>query len=281
MGTETTAKESSMPYKNRCNLCRHLPSWKHKKLDIVPGSNSSNIHYLDAACSNDTILDAGGQGSITINGAVLGQASAIVKVSDNVWETQDRQYVLTIVSGGVGSGTGNSLVIGQRTSAGAGSVSGTIRVQGWQEGQLGISLGNTAAVRTLPVYLGDQHAPLAVNASGQLILDAVGNTKYDWSKVQWAANGTLTGGIALANFADVITGSAQADVSEGGERSITTNSIAPCAVPTGTKFSKRVRNRQNISSPGCGHASHQPNQNLARTEPAQSAIEFIVNGGKA
>ena len=55
-------------------------------------------------------------------------------------------------------------------------------------------------------------------------------------------NGTLIGGIALANFADVITGSAHADVIAGGERSITTNSIARYAVSTCSKHSKRYKN---------------------------------------
>jgi hypothetical protein len=81
------------------------------------------------------------------------------------------------------------LIIGQRSAAGAATVSGTITVQGWlgnAGGTLDINLDDTpvAANANAHLYNGDQHAPL----SGQ---------SYNWSATQgYDAQGNLTGGVA-------------------------------------------------------------------------------------
>lgn len=136
----------------------------------------------------------------------IGDASAPAltggkKVMDNVWESDDKKVVYTLSSNG-------DLIIGQRSAAGAATVSGTITVQGWlgnAGGLLGINLDDTpvAANANAHLYNGDQHAPL----SGQT---------YNWGTTQgYDAAGNLTGGVAEADYGDVIQGSATADSIKG------------------------------------------------------------------
>ena len=167
--------------------------------DTLIGGQGTDTYQFSGLFGNDTITDSDGLGSIEINGQVLGQASSIIKVSDNVWETQDKKYVLTQA--------GTRLIIGQRSAVGAGTVTNTITLNDWQDGKLGLTLGATAAPNTKPIYLGDQHAPLKTDDKGQ--------QTYDWSITSWAADGSLTGGIAEVDFKDVITGSAGDDLIKG------------------------------------------------------------------
>ena len=142
--------------------------------DTLVGGKDNDTYQFTGSFGNDTITDSDGLGSISINGQILGQASSIIKVSDNVWETQDKKYVLTQA--------GTRLIIGQRSAVGAGTVTNTITVNDWQDGQLGLTLGATAAPNTKPIYLGDQHAPLKTDDKGQ--------QTYDWSITSWAADGS-------------------------------------------------------------------------------------------
>jgi len=62
---------------------------------------------------------------------------------------------------------------------------------------------NFEVVSATHTYLGDQRG----------VVDAAG--AYDWSHTSWAADGTLTGGVPEADFADVIYGSDGKDKIEG------------------------------------------------------------------
>jgi hypothetical protein len=94
--------------------------------DTLLGGSGNDTYKFDYSFGKDTITDSDGLGSITMDDQVLGQASAIVKVADNVWETQDKKYVLTQAD--------TRLIIGQRTVLGASTVTGTIAINDWKDG---------------------------------------------------------------------------------------------------------------------------------------------------
>ncbi|MDQ1833427.1 putative Ig domain-containing protein [Massilia scottii] len=81
----------------------------------------------------------------------------------------------------------------------SGDLAGTLKAS--YNGEGGASTTNTIALSLKDTgeatftIIGDQHAPL----------DSTGKS-YDWSKVQFLADGTLAGGGAEANFSDVLTG---------------------------------------------------------------------------
>jgi Ca2+-binding RTX toxin-like protein len=164
--------------------------------DFLVGGAGTDSYQFDSNFGNDTITDSDGLGSIQI-GTIT--ATGGKKVTDNVWQSDDKTLVYTQA--------GNNLIIGQRTSAGASTVGGTITVKDWHNGQLGITLGDAPA--TPPVltrtYLGDQRAPFNSN----------GNGTYDWTTTRWQADGSLSGGVAEVNFADVIYASAGDDLIAG------------------------------------------------------------------
>jgi Ca2+-binding RTX toxin-like protein len=117
-----------------------------------------------------------------------------------VWESDDHNTIYTLT----GTAGNQNLIIGQRTAPGAATVSGTITVQGWVNGQLGITLDSSFAAATpnIKLYNGDQHAPPSPLVS----------TSYNWSATSgYDAAGNRIGGVVEANFADVIQGSTAAD----------------------------------------------------------------------
>ena len=178
---------------------------------------------LKIGAGNDTINDSDGRGQINIGSATAGQGSlAALKISDNVWESVDKTLVYTLGNPSAattpsGAATpGTTLLIGQRTSAGSNSVNATITIQNWQEGQLGINLGtNVRAEVQNKLYLGDQHAPIVTRTINMPGGQSQTLQVYDWDATSWAADGSLSGGIAEADFNDVITGSAGADTIKG------------------------------------------------------------------
>ncbi len=60
----------------------------------------------------------------------------------------------------------SNLIIGQRTQTWASTVSNTITVQNWANGQLGICRQNASESLSKPIILGDQHPGIAINGDG-------------------------------------------------------------------------------------------------------------------
>jgi hypothetical protein len=61
------------------------------------------------------------------------ESPVVKRITDNVWQTQDQRYVFTQTDAG--------LVIGQRSTAGASTVSAIITVKAWLKDQVGGQLG--------------------------------------------------------------------------------------------------------------------------------------------
>jgi RTX calcium-binding nonapeptide repeat (4 copies)/Lipase (class 3) len=169
--------------------------------DQLYGGAGTDTYVFTGAWGNDTITDSDGLGSIKLGDASAPALTGGKKVMDNVWESDDKKVVYTLSANG-------DLIIGQRSAAGAATVSGTITVQGWlgnAGGTLGINLDDTpvAANANAHLYNGDQHAP-------------VSGTSYNWGTTQgYDAQGNLVGGVAEADYGDVIAGSATADSIKG------------------------------------------------------------------
>ena len=121
-----------------------------------------------------------------------------------------------------------TLPIGHRTSSGSNSVSFTITVHNWQEGQIGTSLGtNVRAQLQNKLNLGDQHAPTGnrtINMPGGQCQTRQG---YDWATTSWAADGSLSGGIAQADFNKVSIRSVSADTIHNGNELSVPNRLGP------------------------------------------------------
>jgi Ca2+-binding RTX toxin-like protein len=165
--------------------------------DQLYGGAGQDTYLFSGAWGNDTITDSDGLGSIKLGDASSPALTGGKKLLDNVWESDDHSVIYTL-TGAVGA---QNLIIGQRSTPGAATVSGTITVNHWVNGQLGITLDGAFAAQTPGITLvnGDQHAP-------------VSGTSYNWSATSgYDAAGNLIGGVAELNFADVIYGSAAAD----------------------------------------------------------------------
>ena len=155
--------------------------------DTLVGGAGADTYTFTGAWGNDIIQDSDGLGQIVVGTDPLNGGK---KIADNVWQSADQKYVYTV--------RGGNLIIGQRTQAGAGSANNTIIVQSWTDGQLGIRLQDAPAPPPAkPIILGDQRPNTAVNGDGLAY--------YDWNSTSgYDAAGNLIGGIAEANFADVL-----------------------------------------------------------------------------
>nr|WP_319566450.1 hypothetical protein [uncultured Rhodoferax sp.] len=162
--------------------------------DWLYGGAGSDTYQLKSGELFDVIQDSDGNGKITVNGT---QLTGGKKADDNYWISADKQWGYLLTSGG-------DLVISK------GSSLDTITIRNWQSNggnQLGIVLDNAQAPvdpkTGIRIFTGDQHAQL--NASGY----------YKWGETSWAADGTLTAGVAEADFADVISGTTGVDKISG------------------------------------------------------------------
>jgi RTX calcium-binding nonapeptide repeat (4 copies)/Lipase (class 3) len=125
--------------------------------DQLYGGAGTDTYLFSGAWGNDTITDSDGLGSIKIGDASAPALTGGKKLLDNVWESDDHSVIYTLT----GPAGAQSLIIGQRTTPGAATVSGTITVQGWVNGQLGITLDGAPAVANpaLQIQIGDQTSP--------------------------------------------------------------------------------------------------------------------------
>jgi Ca2+-binding RTX toxin-like protein len=110
--------------------------------DYLEGGVGADTYQFTGSFGHDTILDADGQGSITVGSATLAGGT---KLADNLWESADKTLIYTLVNNGTASQPSQDLIIGQRTAAGSNNINATITVQNWQAGQLGINLAGSSA----------------------------------------------------------------------------------------------------------------------------------------
>jgi Ca2+-binding RTX toxin-like protein len=160
--------------------------------DQLHGGTGADTYRFSAGWGNDTIVDSDGIGVIKIDDVTI---LAGQKVAEGVWRNED-QGILYKLSG---SGVDRSLFIQKD-----GNPNDSIRIQGWKDGDLGLTMeGAAAPTDASHNFIGDQSAPLNSNGS------------YGWSATSWAADGTLIGGVADKDFNDVIYASAEADSISG------------------------------------------------------------------
>lgn len=172
--------------------------------DTLIGGQGSDTYIFTQGDGVDTIIDSDGSGQIIwdlVN--IQGDANALSdkwkKFNPNVWQDQRNPQDLISYDLQTEANGSQTLYIFKNGDL--------VKVDNWQPGDLGISLGAGAQPLTpLRTYNGDQRAPVTVSN---------GKETYDWSATSWATDGTLTGGIAEENFNDVITGSTQADKING------------------------------------------------------------------
>lgn len=164
--------------------------------DTLVGGAGNDRYEFSGDFGFDTVVDADGSGVLQIDGQAIGQASAIERVSDNVWQSADGRWVFTINSLG--------LVVGRRSSEGAATVDATVLVRNWQEGQLGIELGSAqepgATEQPAPGVFrlrGDQtlapeyasHAD-EVLADGTWVYGTAAPGRDDYYKAGWTSDGS-------------------------------------------------------------------------------------------
>ncbi|MDP2066331.1 MAG: hypothetical protein Q8K38_10210 [Burkholderiaceae bacterium] len=154
--------------------------------DQLYGGAGTDTYQFTGAWGTDTILDSDGQGLIQIGGVTL-QGGKKITGQDNAWHNEEQGFSFALA----GSGASQMLIITQDGSL------NTIRVQGWQNGQLGLTMDDTpaAAPAIAQTFSGDQRAKL-IGIETQLNVTADQPTygTYAWGETSWTVDGTLTGG---------------------------------------------------------------------------------------
>ena len=163
--------------------------------DILYGGAGEDLYIWNTGDGNDTIVDDDG-GRLIVNGVGYGfGGGTMTKVEgQNVWEDPTGNVKLTHNSPWrIELSDGSVIQLGE----------------GFDPAKWHINLVEEGALK---IYTGEQRAKLIGIEIDTNILpgDPLYNT-YKWGATSWAADGTLTGGVAQANFADVITASALAD----------------------------------------------------------------------
>jgi Ca2+-binding RTX toxin-like protein len=167
--------------------------------DYLEGGSGADIYNFSGTFGQDTVVDAGGVGEIRIDGDIIRGGKLLVG-SDKLWISDDDKYKFVQQDNG-------DLVIQRSTGR------DRVTIKGWQNNQLGINLENApkpptpAPVGPL-VFNGDQRAKL-IGSETQMSVQATEYSfgRYAWDETSWAADGSLTGGVQDANFADVINAS--------------------------------------------------------------------------
>lgn len=165
-----------------------------KDTDYLLGDQGIDTYTFSATWGNDVISDSDGLGKIVVDDITINGGK---RTSANTYLSKDQLFSYQL-------NTDGSLVIHKKDSNSA------ISIRNWKQGagKLGITLDDTLFDpinpddRGVPIFKGDQHAPIDNNKDGL--------SYYDWTKTSWAADGSLVGGVAEANFADVIYSSGSA-----------------------------------------------------------------------
>jgi trimeric autotransporter adhesin len=186
--------------------------------DTLVGGAGNDTYQFTGAWGHDTIKDLDGAGAIEIDGLKLGVGNTeLVKRADNVYWSKDERYVFVQ--------TANGLLISQLASAGANTVTNSIQIERWQNGQLGITLPGApppvdpAAVNAGISLSGDYLVETGIardfyrtNTFGASVLQiARGGVAY-----QFDENGNLLASLDGVQVSDnVLLGSARADTLDG------------------------------------------------------------------
>jgi Ca2+-binding RTX toxin-like protein len=155
--------------------------------DYLEGGAGADTYQFTGSFGHDTVLDAGGQGTIRINTDTLDGG---IKLTDTIWESADRKYIYVVV--------GADLIIGQRTTPGAATVTDTITVKNWHASELGLTPQTAATPAPAPqshltVY--QDYSP-AANNQGSVTEVVDGQTTSTPSGADYTVQRTTTTGQA-------------------------------------------------------------------------------------
>ncbi|ODU05319.1 MAG: hypothetical protein ABS89_02025 [Thiobacillus sp. SCN 63-1177] len=123
--------------------------------DYLEGGQGNDTYIVNAGDGFDTVLDSDGTGTIILNGQTL-TGGALVAGTSNVWKNKDQGITYTLK----GSGTSQVLIIGKDGS------SDGLRIQGWQTGQLGLTMAGAIAPPALASIVGQDDYSDSLTGSG-------------------------------------------------------------------------------------------------------------------
>ncbi len=163
--------------------------------DSLFGGAGTDTYRFAGDWRTDTIRDSGGDGVIEVAGVGVLDGSGAKLIGDNIWQTDDEKvkYVRVAANGG----QQGYLLIGVFDRVNHGH----IRIDGWNPGQQGISLGSeVAAPRPSQDYIGDFRK---VDVGNYYHLEVGGDMGFRrYARVA---------GEAQAGAADVLNGTTNAD----------------------------------------------------------------------
>jgi len=174
----------------------------NKGNDYLEGGLGSDIYIYAAGDGFDTILDSDGNGKIQWDGKeIKGSDTAGLdstkwkQLNTTAWRDEINYITYSLKTQADGSQT---LFINK--------LGDEIRVDHWVAGNLGITLGAGTLPLASNISNGDQRALLiGIEVDFNILPNDASFNTYKWPATNWAADGTLLGGVAAANFNDVIT----------------------------------------------------------------------------
>lgn len=133
--------------------------------DYLEGGLGVDTYQFTGAFGVDTVIDRDGQGKLVIEGKTLSGALQRVEGLANTWQDSTRLYVVTWKAGEDGRG---QLIIGKRVSALDTHVRGVVVVNGYANGDLGLTLDTAErAIPEAPGTYGDMQVYLVDALPGQ------------------------------------------------------------------------------------------------------------------
>ena len=141
--------------------------------DYLEGGTGFDTYQFDAGFGNDTVLDSDGLGTLQFDGVTLSAAQRI-KGSSNIWQDATGLYVFAWQPGANSRG---DLLIAKRTSTTDASLSGTVTVRNFANGELGLTLSslektpNAGATGPINIYLTNPIDPGTVHFNTNVVVD--------------------------------------------------------------------------------------------------------------
>jgi Ca2+-binding RTX toxin-like protein len=170
--------------------------------DYLEGVQGNDTYIYNSGDGFDTIVDTDGLGKIQWNTLEIKGSTGLApaqwqQLSNTVWRDDTNHITYSLKTQADFSQT--LFIIGQNNDS--------LQIEHWVDTNLGITLGAGTPPPASPLLNGDQRAQLIGIEVDQNIpsTDASYNT-YKWSATSYAPDGTLLGGVAEANFNDVIYG---------------------------------------------------------------------------
>ncbi|KRC08578.1 hypothetical protein ASE11_22700 [Hydrogenophaga sp. Root209] len=169
--------------------------------DVLLGGSGNDTYTFASGHGHDVILDADGQGRLVFAGQTIAVGKRMSEDSE-AWEDTTGHYRITRIDE-------HTLRLGTKSGQ------DSITLKSWNDGELGLVLGEEVQEHEPPVpatlYLGDQRALEMGIEVRQDEIDAAHPFYgyYAWSLTSWLPDGTLQGGVQEEDFADVISASMQ------------------------------------------------------------------------